>query len=425
MAWWTRTQHNRGSGDLLMNDPDGWVIDRPDLTYRGTDSWREITLPVGGSLGKDDDPSALPAITRATSLICDTLSGQHLDLQRGREHLESPRWLTDPGLARPDLRVADYRAEGVSPLSAVSFWAEVLISALWYGDAFIWVPVRDNAGNPVPPLWVIHPLLVDVVTPSKVDAQRPRPGYWVETSGSQWTHVPASQVIHVRGMGPYWDGRGSGAITSHSSVWDEAASLRSYAAGIFTAGIPAGYLKVSAPNLTEEQAGALRDKWASSHGGKASRRQIAVLNSVTEFVPIQLPPETAQLAEAKRLSLLDVANAFGVEPFMLGLPADGSTYANIESRMRSFAQFTLQPWARRLESALSAEFPQGTEVRINLDSLARADSGARVAYYAEGTAGGWLTVDEIREMEGLPPLAAPDVRQDNPTPPGGDDDGDA
>jgi phage portal protein BeeE len=66
--------------------------------------------------------------------------------------------------------------------------------------------------------------------------------------------------------------------------------------------------------------------------------------------------------------------------------------------------YSLLPWARRIEAALDSEFPAGTSLRINLDALARADSSVRVAYYEKGLSDGWLTVDEVRVMEGLPPM---------------------
>jgi HK97 family phage portal protein len=106
------------------------------------------------------------------------------------------------------------------------------------------------------------------------------------------------------------------------------------------------------------------------------------------------------------MGILDVANAFGVEPYMLGLPSDGSTYANIESRSLHFVRYTLLPWVRRVEAALDHVLPKGTEVRINLDSLLRADSASRVAYYSQGLEDGWLTLEEVRTAEGLPPMPA-------------------
>ena len=62
------------------------------------------------------------------------------------------------------------------------------------------------------------------------------------------------------------------------------------------------------------------------------------------------------------------------------------------------------PWARRIEGALDSEFPQGTELRLDLDSLTRADTGNRIKYYEAGLSQGWLTKDEVRLAEGMPPL---------------------
>lgn len=416
MAWWTRTWHNRGRGDLLMNDPDGWVIDEPQLKWVGSDQLATLTgqAPGGGNgtaLDIAEPGNSFPAITRATTLICDSLASVKWEVKRGRETLPPPRWISDPALSRPDGRISDWHPTGRNPLGPVSFWAQVILSALWYGDAFIFVGTRSPDGTPVPPLLLLHPLLVDVVGPERTDEKRPTPGYWLrvprEDAEDEWHKLEPYEVIHIPGMGPYWGGRGRGAITGHAKSWGEAVAQRNYSTGIFSAGIPAGYLKVSAPNLTEEQATKLRESWMEKHGTMPGQRDIAVLNAVTDFVAVQMDPETAQMGDARKQSTLDVANAFGVEPYMLGLSSDNSTYANIESRMRHFVQFTLLPWARRVEGALDSEFPQGTGLVLDLDSLTRADTGTRIAYYESGLTSGWLTLDDVRAAEGLPPLEAP------------------
>ena len=67
----------------------------------------------------------------------------------------------------------------------------------------------------------------------------------------------------------------------------------------------------------------------------------------------------AQLASTREWSLRDVAFAFGVPAYMLGVPGDSSTYANVESRMIELRTFTLLPWQRRIESTLDAQLPKG------------------------------------------------------------------
>src|SRR5207237_9368146 len=117
----------------------------------------------------------------------------------------------------------------------------------WWGGGFAYVPVRDSAGAPTPPLWLLHP--EDV----KIDEDG---GYTVGD-----TQVPATKIIHLRGQTPIVYGRGTGVLTRFASELGMAQALRTYMAGAFSAGVPAGYLKTSTPNITQEQADALKTRW--------------------------------------------------------------------------------------------------------------------------------------------------------------------
>ena len=46
-------------------------------------------------------------------------------------------------------------------MSAVDFWCQWILAALWWGDGFVYVPVRDASGAPKPPLWQFNPEDVD------------------------------------------------------------------------------------------------------------------------------------------------------------------------------------------------------------------------------------------------------------------------
>ena len=90
MSWWTRTAHNKPGLDLLFNDPDGWVIDQPELRWLGSDQLASLTSggPRGGegdsALDVAEPGNSFPAITRATTLICDSLASIRLQVYRGR-----------------------------------------------------------------------------------------------------------------------------------------------------------------------------------------------------------------------------------------------------------------------------------------------------------------------------------------------------
>ena len=101
--------------------------------------------------------------------------------------------------------------------SQVDFWGQWILSALWWGDGFIYVPARDFEGAPKPPLWVLHPDDVEV-----------RDGrYWVAD-----VRFDPGEIIHLRGQHPIVDGRGTGVLTRFATELGVITSLRSYIAGV-------------------------------------------------------------------------------------------------------------------------------------------------------------------------------------------------
>ena len=89
---------------------------------------------------------SLPAVSRCTSIIVDTIAGLPWNVRRGWELLERPAWIEDPQALRQDGRIVGASVDEVR-LSAVEFWAQWLVGALWFGDGYVYVPVRDTAGQ--------------------------------------------------------------------------------------------------------------------------------------------------------------------------------------------------------------------------------------------------------------------------------------
>ena len=253
--------------------------------------------------------------------------------------------------------------------------------------------MRDSAGAPGPPLWILHPDMVTI-----------RDGrYWV--AGDTEGPLPVGSVIHLRGGRIGEDGHGTGVLTEHAADLGIAIAVRAYTGQQYRSGIPAGYIESSQPNLTADQARELQAGWESQHGG---RRRIAVLNATTKFTPIAISALDAQLASAREWSLRDVALIFGLPSYMLDVPGDSATYANVESRMVQYRMLSLlNPWVRRIESCLDAEFPNGTSLKIKTAGLERADTATRYAAYKTGLDAGFLTVNEVRALEDLAPLPDP------------------
>jgi hypothetical protein len=199
------------------------------------------------------------------------------------------------------------------------------------------------------------------------------------------------------------EGRSLGVFAMSPSVFALASQIDGYAQGTFRTGVPAGYLKVQTPGLTETAAGQLKSRWMAAHGG--DRRSIAVLNATTDFQPLNLSPVDAALDSVKRLNLADVAFAFGLDPTTLGAGlANSATYSNVRDSWANHRDFGLAPWTAAVEDSLSALMPGAQSVRVNLDGFANPTPAERFSAWQTALAARIVTVDEVRAAEGLPPL---------------------
>jgi HK97 family phage portal protein len=392
--------------DVLVNSPDGWEVEQPWLWWSGTAGGGRTTLgnPIPGATPWVPF-AGIPAVARSTSIIVDTLAALPWKVYRGTEQLPTPDWIADPQALRLDGRIVGGADD--TRWSAMDLWSQWILSALWLGDGFLYVPNRDRKGEPVPLLFTLPP---DQIT---LDGGR----FWFGSAGTGQEFdedgpilgrpFAPGEIIHLRGLEPIVQGRGSGVLSRFASTLNYGLTLGEYASGVFGNGVPAGFLKVTQPHLDEKQAQDLKAAWSAAHGG--TTRGIAVLNATTDFQALQLSPVDANLVGAGQDFDRHVAQMFGVPAYMLGVPGDSSTYANVESRMIELARFTLLPWAQRVEEVLSAQLPRGTSVKIDLNALMRADTTTRFAAYKTAIDAGFLTLDEVRALEDRPPLAVESV----------------
>jgi len=391
--------------DMLINSPDGWEVDSPWMWWDGPAGGDGTGGPLGNPPPGAGLPLSLPAaVTRCTSLIADTIGGLPWQVFRddGQEKLEVPDWVADPQARRIDRRISG----GPFPewrKTKMEFRSSTIVSLLWQGEGMIYIPVRDSDGTPVPPVWQINPDDVGIS-----DDGRWQIGQGGDGSDDQGYTFAPGELLVIRGMMRGADIRGLGVLQAHWAELGLAQSMREFANNMLREGIPNGYLKVNSPQLTRDKAYELQREWMRQHGGP--RKRIAVLNATTDFHALGLDPAALQLAQMRDYSLLDIALMFGVPPWFLGIRTDSNTYANITSRMIELAQFTLLPWCRRIEAAYDAEFARGTEMRINLDGLRRADTLTRYQAHqlalGDNSHPGWMDVDEVRELENMPPLTA-------------------
>jgi len=354
---WARTNNDLG---FKINAPDGWVTDNGPVWWWGTDNPQAYDGYAGNGYA---------AITKACSLIVNRLATS--DWIVGGT---TPRWVSDPMLCRPDNRYPISPARSAAlRLPGPIFYGQWIRSALMWGMGWM-LYAEDSDGLPLP--GSMH-----LLNPFSIEVNGPDGGLraLVYNDGSREVlddenRVPGTQyrLLELRNpMTPIdaTTGTAPGQIQYHAAEMGLLPALANYSAGTYNgAGVPSGFIKVNNPQLTQPQADELKQQWLKAHGG--GRRSVAILTSAMDYTPISVSPVDAALADMKRLSLVDVANAFCVPLFMLGAPAGHSNvYSNVETEQKALWVHTLYPWAKVIEATISALLPTGTNLEISLPPL--------------------------------------------------------
>ena len=90
-----------------------------------------------------------------------------------------------------------------------------------------------------------------------------------------------------------------------------------------------------------------------------------------------------------------------------------SSFSNIEQQSLEFVKYTLEPWLVRWEqsmirSLLTPSEKQKYFIKFNVDGLLRGDYASRMSGYATARQNGWMSANDIRELENLDRIPAED-----------------
>ena len=214
--------------------------------------------------------------------------------------------------------------------------------------------------------------------------------------------LPPSEVLHIPGLG--FDGLvGYSPIAMAKNAIGMAIACEEYGAKFFANGAqPSGVLEH--PGTIKDPT-RVRESWQSTFGGSHNANKVAVLEEGMKYTPISISPEQAQFLETRKFQINEIARIFRVPPHMVG-DLEKSSFSNIEQQSLEFVKYTLDPWVSRWEqsmarSLLTAEEKKKYFVKFNVDGLLRGDYQSRMNGYAVGRQNGWMSANDIRELENL------------------------
>lgn len=213
------------------------------------------------------------------------------------------------------------------------------------------------------------------------------------------------EVLHIPGLG--FDGLiGYSPIALAKNAVGMTLACEEYGASFFGNGAnPGGVLEH--PGILKDPA-KVRDSWNAVYQGTRNAHKVAVLEEGMSYKQIGIPPEEAQFLETRKFQINEIARLFRIPPHMVG-DLEKSSFSNIEQQSLEFVKYTLDPWVVRFEQAFkkSLLLPEEKKthfIKFNVDGLLRGDYQSRMNGYAIGRQNGWLSTNDIRELEELNPI---------------------
>ena len=338
---------------------------------------------------------ALPAVFSCIRVLGETVAG--LPLITYRETRNGGR---ERATNHPLYRVL--RRQPNPEMTAFEFEELMTSHCAGWGNANAQI-ILDGGGR-VRELWPLRPDRMAVEREAGVVQ------YTYRQQNGQEVTLAAWQVHHRRAM--VLDGlTGISPLRVAMLAVALGMATEEFGARFFAQGARPGFLLSHPGELTDKAYERLKRVWNSETLENAHK--VRIIEEGMKVEQIGIPPEEAQFLETRRFQAQEVARLFRMPPHKIGL-LENATFSNIEHQAIEFVTDTIRPWLIRNEQAmyrdlLSENEQEAIYFEYLVDGLLRGDTATRYQSYAVARQWGWLSANDIRRMENMPPIDGGDV----------------
>lgn len=336
-----------------------------------------------GEVVTESSAFASSAFLSAVSIIADSIAAMPLDLYRKRgdriEVLPTPSVLQKPNEHQ----------------TMFEFIHQTVLTLTTHGCAYIFAP--RNPGEMPVEMINLHPQRIkDVYSDTDGSYQ-----YEINKQRYSTSQIKAIHWIILPGRR-----RGISPLEANRNSIGTAMAMDRYLAQFYGEGATPSSVLETDGSLTQEQAELVRRNWEDSH---YKHRRPAVLTSGLKWKPIVTSAADLQMLEHREALVRDIARAYRIPLHLInGTGGDSQTYQNVESAGINFVRYTLLPWMRRIEVAISDLLPMPQQVKFNADEFERADLLTRVRAQQAQIMSGTLSPNEARDQEDREPYEGGD-----------------
>lgn len=360
----------------------------------------EFGLPTNaGPIVNEKTAMKVSAFYRCVSLIAGTLASLPCEVRRIEDGTD-----VGPAYDHPAYQLVS-KTPNVT-MTANTFWKTFIRSGCNYGDCYALI-ARGRNGDPRKLLWLPYNRVSVQWSPDFTRLQ-----YKITLEDGKHYVADQDDMIHYPFFG--FDGKnGKAPLQCARESLGMSQAAEEFNAKFFTEGSGANLLLKYPGAVTMEQATRIMEVWQKTQAGN---RLPHVVTDGGEAQSLGFNAEQTQLIASRYFQVEDICRFFGVPPHMVGHITKSTSWGSgIEGQSQSFVRYVLRDYAEGIEQELERKLCRSGRfaIRFNFDSLLRADTKARSDYYRAALGGnqlpGYFTVNEVRRMEGHPPIPGGDV----------------
>lgn len=270
----------------------------------------------------------------------------------------------------------------------------------------VWLKLR--AGGQVRELIPVRPDYLKGIAQD----ERYRLVYQIRRPNTQTVdEVPAENVLHLRGLS--LDGySGVSPIEYAREMIGLSIATEKHGAALFSNGTRLGGILRHPNKISQVASQRLEESFSEKYAGVANAHKTVLLEEGMEWVKVTMTAEDAQFLESRKFQRSEIAGFYRVPSHMIN-DLERATFSNVEHLDLAFVKHSLTPWLVNIEQALKKDLMTPDEKRrhyfkFNVEGLLRGDIKSRNEAHQKAVEGGWLSPNEVREMEDRNPYPGGD-----------------
>lgn len=340
----------------------------------------------------EDNALTFSAVYAAVRIISETIASIPLNVYQadGETRVKA--------LGHP---VQDLLAKAPNSVSSTFTFREAMASNLvLHGNAY--AKIEMNAAGRPTALIPLNPMKVEVKV---VDGEK------VYVFDKKHTYLDY-EMLHFVGLS--FNGlTGKSPLSMAREAVAIGLAAQEYGARFYSNGANAGGVITAPGRLNTEVVKRLRESWNRAQSGNSNSHSTAILEEGMKYEKIGLDPEAAQFLQSRKFQVNEIARIFRIPPSYLADLENSSTRANTEQQAIQFVRDCITPYVRRMEVELNRKLFREDEPNLYayflMEGLMRGDQKARYEAYAVARNWGWLSVNDIRDLENLNPVEGGDI----------------